>query len=325
MQRYKISWMQEKKMSKTQISKELGVDRSTIYRELDRNRNRNSKAYDPELAHQKYKKRMREKPKHIRFTDGMKQLARDKLALQWSPEQIVGWCRRLGIPMVSHETLYKWIYNARGRDSHLRDSLRHRGRKRQKRANNNNYRGLIPNRVDISERPSVVEERSRLGDIEVDTVVGRGRSGNLVTMLERTTGFLWAELVPTLETAVVCHAVIQRLLPFKGIIKTFTFDNGREFSRHHVVASVLEADCFFTRPYHSWEKGSVENANGLLRQYFKKGSSFSGLTQDDVQRACDLINHRPRKRFGFRSPYEMFLLYLHQQLGQHFTPLVLRL
>ena len=90
-------------MSKTQISKELGVDRSTIYRELDRNSNRNSKAYDPKLAHQKYKKRMREKPKHIRFTDEMKQLARDKLALQWSPEQIVGWCRRLGIPMVSHD------------------------------------------------------------------------------------------------------------------------------------------------------------------------------------------------------------------------------
>ena len=99
MQRYKISWMQEKKMSKTQISKELGVDRSTICRELDRNRNRNSKAYDPELAHQKYKKRMREKPKHLRFSDEMKQLARDKLALQWSPEQIVGWCRRLGIIM----------------------------------------------------------------------------------------------------------------------------------------------------------------------------------------------------------------------------------
>lgn len=325
MQRYKISWMLEKEMSKTQISKELGVDRSTIYRELDRNRNRNSKAYDPELAHQKYKKRMHEKPKHIRFTEKMQQLARDKLALQWRPEQITGRCRLEGVDMVSHEWLYQWIYKDKLLGGDLYLNLPRRGRKKQKRANKNDYRGLIPQRVDISQRPAVVEERSRLGDIEVDTVVGRGRSGNLVTMLERTTGFLWAELVPTLETGVVCPALIRQMLPFKGIIKTITFDNGREFSRHYVVASVLEADCFFTRPYHSWEKGSVENANGLLRQYFKKGSSFDCLTQDDVQRACDLINHRPRKRFGFRSPYEMFLLYLHQQLGQHFTPLVLRL
>lgn len=325
MQRYKISWMLEKEMPKAQISTEVGVSRSTVYRELDRNSNENSKVYDPKLAHQKYKKRMRKKPKRVRFTEEMKQLARDKLALQWSPEQIVGWCHRLGIDMVSHETLYKWIYSGRGKDSHLRDNLRHRGRKRQKRANKNSYRGLIPNRVDISERPPVVEERSRLGDIEVDTVVGRGRSGNLVTVTDRMSGMLWAELVPTMETDVVCPAVIRLLLPFKDIVKTITFDNGREFSRHYVVASTLDADTFFTRPYHSWEKGSVENLNGLLRQYFRKGSSFAGLSQDDVQRACDLINHRPRKRFAFRSPYEMFLLYLHQQLSQQFRPQVLRL
>lgn len=326
MQRYKISWMLERKTPKTQIANELGVNRSTVHREIDRNRNQNSRVYDPGLAHEKYKRRMHEKPKRIHFTDEMKQIAREKLEKeQWSPEQITGRCRLEGIPMVSHETLYRWIYGGRGPDSHLRDNLRHCGRKRQKRANKNDYRGLIPQRVDISQRPAAVDERSRLGDIEADTVVGRGRSGNLVTMTERMTGLLWAELVPTLETGIVCPAVIHQLLPFKDIVKTITFDNGREFSRHHVVSSVLEADCFFTRPYHSWEKGSIENANGLLRQYFKKGSSFANISQADVKRVCDLINNRPRKRFGFRTPYEMFLLYLHQQSGQQFTPDVLRL
>lgn len=325
MQRYKISWMLERKISNTQIANELGVCKSTVGRELDRNKNMKSGVYDAQSAHQKYKKRMHEKPKARRFTDEMKQLAREKLALQWSPEQIVGWCRLHGIPMVSHETLYKWIYGGRGPDSHLRDNLRHCGRKRQKRANKNSYRGLIPQRVDISQRPAVVDARSRLGDIEADTVVGRGRSGNLVTMAERMTGLLWAELVPTLETDIVCPAVIHQLLPFKDIVKTITFDNGREFSRHRAVASALDADCYFTRPYHSWEKGSIENANGLLRQYFKKGSSFANISQADVKRVCDIINHRPRKRFGFRTPYEMFSLYLHQQPSQQFTSKVLRL
>lgn len=170
-----------------------------------------------------------------------------------------------------------------------------------------------------------MDERSRLGDFEADTVVGRGRSGDLVTIAVRSTGLLLAELVPTLETDIVCPAVINQLLPFKDIVKTITFDNGREFSRHYVVATALDVECYFTRPYHSWEKGSVENANGLLRQYFKKDSSFAHLTQADVQRACDLINHRPRKRFGFHTPYEMFLLYLHKQFDQQFIPEVLRL
>lgn len=323
MQRYKLSWMLENKFSKTLIASELHVNRSTVHRELDRNGNKNTGVYDPKLAQQKYKKRMRKKPKSARFTDKMKALARDKLGQQWSPEQIVGWCRLHGVKMVSHETLYQWIYNGDGRD--LRDNLRHRGRKRQKRANKNSYRGLIPNRVDISERPSVVDERSRLGDIEVDTVVGRGRSGNIVTMVDRASGMLWAELVPTLEAGVVCPAVSRMLLPYRHILKTITFDNGREFSRHADIANALGTDNYFTKPYHSWEKGSVENANGLLRQYFKKGSSFHGVSKDDVQRAYDLINHRPRKRFGFRSPIEVFFLYLHQQNNHHLTPEVLRL
>lgn len=325
MQRYKISWMHDEKKSNTQIANELGVHKSTVGRELGRNRNQKSGVYDPQLAHQKYKKRMHEKPKRVRFTDEMKQLAKEKLEQQWRPEQITGRLRLKGVDMVSHEWLYQWIYRDKLLGGKLYLNLPHRGRKKQKRANKNDYRGLIPQRVDISQRPAVVDERSRLGDIEADTVVGRSRSGNLVTMTERKTGFLWAELVPTLETDVVCPAVIHQLLPFKDIVKTITFDNGREFSRHSLVSAALEAECYFTRPYHSWEKGSIENANGLLRQYFKKGSSFADITQDDVQRACDLINNRPRKRFGFRTPYEMFLLYLHQQLGQQFTPIVLRL
>ena len=326
MQRYKISWMLENNFSKTKIASDLGVSRSTVHRELRRNSNRKSRRYDPALAHEKYKKRMREKPKRVRFTDEMKQFAREKLVKkQWSPEQISGRCNLEGIDMVSHETLYRWIYSARGSDSHLRENLRHRGRKRQKRANKNDYRGLIPNRRDIAERPAEVDSRLRIGDIEVDTVVGRGRSGNIVTMVDRTSGFLWASLVPTLESSVVCRAVVQTLAPFKPILHTLTFDNGREFSHHQAVADALGTDNFFTKPYHSWEKGSVENANGLLRQYFRKGSSFLNLSHDDIRRVCLLINHRPRKRFGFRTPFEIFSIYLHHQFNLSPTPEVLHL
>ena len=325
LQRYKISWMREEEKSNAQIARALGVHRSTVGRELKRNSNAKSRVYDPELAQAKYKRRMREKHKRIRFTDEMKQLARDKLEQQWRPEQITGRCRLEGIDMVSHEWLYQWIYRDKLLGGKLYLNLPHRGRKKQKRANKNDYRGLIPQRKDISLRPSVVEERNRLGDIEIDTVVGRGRSGVIVSMVDRASGFLWAELVPTLETGVVCPAVTRMLLPFKGILKTLTFDNGREFSRHPDIAAALGTDNYFTRPYHSWEKGSVENANGLLRQYFKKGSSFEHLSRLDVQRACNLINNRPRKRFGFLSPYEIFCLYLHKQFNQPITPLVLRL
>ncbi len=326
MQRYKISWMLENNFSKTKIASELGVDRSTVHRELRRNGRKKTGVYDARFAHEKYRRRMREKPKRVRFTEDMKRIVRKKLTEeQWSPEQISGRCKLEGIDMVSHETIYRWIYNGRGRGSHLRENLRHRGRKRQKRANKNDYRGLIPGRVDISMRPAVVNERSRLGDIEVDTIVGSGRSGAIVTMLDRASGFLWAELVPTLETCVVFPAVTRQLTPFKGILKTITFDNGREFSRHSEIADALGTDNFFTKPYHSWEKGSVGNANGLLRQYFKKGSSFFNLTQDDIQRICRIINLRPRKRFGYRSPFEIFFIYLHHQFSQLFTPEVLRL
>ena len=325
MQRYKLSWMLENNFSKTLISKELGVCRSTVHRELKRNSNRQTKAYDPALAQQKYKKRMHEKPKRIRFTDEMKRLARERLELQWRPEQITGRCRLEGVDMVSHEWLYQWIYRDKLYGGKLYLHLPHRGRKKQKRANKNDYRGLIPHRKDISLRPGVVEERNRLGDIEIDTVFGRGRSGNIVTMVDRTSGFFWASLVPSLEASVVCDAIVRELLPYKNILKTLTFDNGREFSRHYLVSSILDSDSFFTRPYHSWEKGSIENSNGLLRQYFKKGSSFEGLTQDAVKRVCLLLNNRPRKRFGFLTPFEIFCLYLHQQSIQYFTPNVLRL
>ena len=131
-------------------------------------------------------------------------------------------------------------------------------------------------------------------------------------MVDRASGMLWAEFVPSLETGAVCHAVIRQLLPHKHILKTITFDNGREFSRHTDIARKLGTYNYFTRPYHSWEKGSVENANGLLRQYLKKGSSFDSLSQEFVQHICDLINNRPRKRFGFYSPIEIFCLYLHK-------------
>lgn len=299
-------------LKKTDIADVLHVHKSTITREFQRNSdyNRTGRYFFGIRAHRKTKKRYESRRGHRKFTPEMQTIARDYLErMQMSPEQIVGYCRKEGIEMVSHETLYQWIWADKKAGGSLHTNLRHRGRRHHKRGLSRKRRGVIPNRVDISERPKIVDRRSRFGDFEIDTIVGANRKQHILTFNDRACGRLWMrkQVVPTAGMA--ASMIIDALGPLAeaGLVKTITADNGLQFARHERVTEALGATVYFARPYHSWERGSNENTNGLIRQYIPKGTDFDTLTPEDILEIQERINKRPRKRLAFSSPNDIFV------------------
>lgn len=305
-QRYIISKLEQNHTNKY-IAEIIGVDKSTISREIKRNSDQRSGKYNFDLADRKAKKRQELKKRKEVFLPCQKGIIKYYLAeLQYSPEQIAGLYRRYKIPFISHETIYKWIWEEkkRGSKEKLHLHLRRKGRRRLKRGNKQDNRGIIKNRVDISERPIKVERRERFGDLEIDTVIGKNHKGALLTINDRKTGIVKIIKLEGKEANPLAYKTIKALLPYKDLIHTITADNGKEFAFHEKIASNLNILFYFARPYHSWERGSNENLNGLIRQYFKKGMDFSELTDEQIQEVEDKLNNRPRKRFGYLSPLE---------------------
>ena len=301
-QRYTIFLMRKEGKSQTEIAKAISVDKSTVCRELKRNSRPHGRQYDYREAHLVSQKRWKNARKRILLDEDMKAMIRGKLALFWSPEQISGFCRRSGIRCVSHESIYRMIYRDKEDGGSLYLQLRRRGRRYRKRGGKYQYRGTIPNRTDISERPAVVDRRERFGDLEGDLVVGSGQQGAIVTIVDRMTGYSWSAMLDGKRADGVADAVIAMLRPFRGLLHTITFDNGREFSSHEAIAEELGVQVFFARPYHSWERGTNENWNDLLRQFFPKGSSFEGVPPEKLPVCTYLINSRPRKKLNYFSP-----------------------
>jgi transposase, IS30 family len=184
--------------------------------------------------------------------------------------------------------------------------LRRKGRSYSKRGSLRDARGIIVGRVDISERPAVVEAKQRFGDLEIDTVIGKNHRGALLTINDRMTGMVWRQKLASKEAAPLTEKTIASLAEVKLLLHTITADNGKEFAQHATIAEKLGVSFYFARPYHSWERGANENTNGLIRQYFPKGSDFEDLTELEIQQAQDKLNARPRKRLGFLSPNEVF-------------------
>ena len=184
--------------------------------------------------------------------------------------------------------------------------LRHQAKPYRKRYGKNDYRGTIPGRVDIDERPAIVDEKIRLGDWEADTVIGKGHQGVLVTLTERVSKLNLVIPIVRKEAVLTKDAIIQALKPFAQWVHTITFDNGREFCRHMDIATALACETYFAKPYHSWERGLNENHNGLLRQYFPKNQALNQVDQDDANRALAGLNHRPRKKLNYKTPWEVF-------------------
>lgn len=217
------------------------------------------------------------------------------------PVQIAGRLLKIQGIKISHESIYKLIWHDKQRGGNLYIHLRHKAKKYNKRGAKKAGRGLIPGRVDIDERPHIVNEKLRFGDFELDTIVGANHQGAIVSAVDRATKFAKLILVSQATAEQVTQALKQALSPFKekNMIHTFTADNGKEFSRHADITKELHGNFFFAKPYHSWERGLNEHTNGLVRQYFPKGTDFTLLTQEQVLEVEYKLNNRPRKCLNF--------------------------
>ena len=289
-----------------QIAEAIGKSGSAVSREIGRNCDQRSGAYSADLAARKSAQRKKDKPKVVRFTAAMRTEVERQLAMKLSPEQIVGVARREGRHMVSHERIYQHIWQDKKRAGDLYKHLRTRGKRYRKRGAAKDSRGIITGRVDIDRRPAVVEKRKRFGDLEMDTIIGRKHKGAIVTINDRASGMLLMRKVPRKESSLVARVAIAALRKWKPLLHTVTSDNGKEFADHQRIADKLRLDFFFAKPYHSWERGSNEDLNGLIRQYIPKQTDFDTLSDEFIQHVQDQINQRPRKRFNFDTPINEF-------------------
>lgn len=300
-ERYQIQSFLKAGYTKKQIARELGRHPSTISRELMRNTG--LRAYRPQQA-QRLAEERKQQHRHVQITESTWENVEALLKLEWSPEQISEWLKQAGLQSVSPEWIYQYILGDKKVGGDLYTYLRCQ-KKRKKRYGSSNSRGQLKNRVSIDERPSIVDQRKRIGDWELDTVIGRLGGSVLVTAVERKTRFSVIALAPNKTAEAVKTALLEALTPLAAWIKTLTYDNGKEFALHEDIAKALNAKGYFAHPYHSWERGLNENTNGLIRQYVPKGTSMDGLTQNEVSNIMDRLNNRPRKCLDFRTPNQV--------------------
>jgi IS30 family transposase len=269
-QRYAISVMLKSKYRQKQIAEAIDKDKSVVSREIARNCDKRNGNYDADLAERKYEKRRDSKPKKVYFTAEIQEMVEDKLAKKYSPEQIVGVAKKEGVACVSHERIYQHIWKDKRKKGNLYDHLRTKGKRYRKRGAAKDSRGIIPDRVDISQRPKVVDDRERAGDLEIDTIIGKNHQGAILTVNDRASGLLKMKKLEGKSAQQLAMATIELLEDMKPFLNTITADNGREFAAHQTISKALEIDFYFARPYHSWERGANENLNGLIRQYIPK-------------------------------------------------------
>lgn len=219
-----------------------------------------------------------------------------------------------GISVV-HETIYRYIYTNKKNGGKLYKYLRHKNKKYHHRSNDYQARGTIIDRVMIDKRPKVVEKKNRIGDLEIDTVIGKNHKGALVTVVDRKSKFVLIKNVPSKEASVVTEALIEMIQPIKAITKTITSDNGKEFAYHKQVSAALNTNFYFANPYHSWERGLNEHTNGLIRQYLPKKSEFLNVSKEEIIIIQNRLNHRPRKVLNYKTPYEVFFNEMSKKLA----------
>ena len=301
-QRYQIHALLRMEHSQTEIGKFVGVHKSTISREVRRNRGK--RGYRPKQAH-RFSQARRKQAVQKQISTATWEKVDEKVQEDWSPEQISGWLRENTNITVSHEWIYQHIYMDKRTGGDLHKHLRCQ-KKRRKRVGDYDRRGKIPNQTSIEERPEIVDKRERIGDWEADTIIGAGQKGAIVTLVERKSRFTLLKQVSRRTAAAVEDAILDLLRPYQAVTHTITFDNGKEFTNHQTIAQKLQADMFFAHPYASWERGTNENTNGLIRQYFLKGSDFSSITDDQIVFVKERLNNRPRKCLDFQAPSVVF-------------------
>ena len=297
-ERYQIYALMKAGHDQTQIAKLLDRHKSTISREISRNRG--LKGYRPKQACAIASKRSEKCRNAATVPPWVAEQAACLLKLQWSPEQIAG-----KLP-VSHETLYRHVYSDKARGGTLWKNLRCQKQKRKRYAGGRDRRGQIPHRRPLSDRPVHIELRKQVGHWECDTVIGANHKGAIVTMVERKSGFSVIVKVSQKTSELVSRAIIEGLRPYMVRVITLTYDNGKEFAGHIQIDQALNSTSYFARPFASWERGSNENFNGLLRQYVPKKRSLNTVTDDEITMIQNRLNNRPRKRLGFKTPAEVF-------------------
>lgn len=298
--------------NQTQVAKEVGVHKSTISREFNRNITflRTSLGcwiYKPDYAQCYANDRRKAKRHYYKFTDEVSEFVRMKLLEDWSPEQISGYAKRWELFSISHERIYQFILEDKNEGGELYKHLRSKNKKYRKRYGSKKQSGPIKNRVSIDLRPKVVDEKSRIGDWEIDTIVGKGQKQAIVTIVERFSKYMVMKKLDHKSALITEKAVIALLAHHKDKLYTITADNGSEFANHKEISESLGIDFYFAHPYSSWERGLNENTNGLVRQYIKKGAEFTDVTDESLAIIAAKLNSRPRKALNYKSPNEVFI------------------
>lgn len=303
-QRYQIYAFMKAKFSQTDVAREIGVHKSTISRELKRNRG--LKGYRPKQAHSMAGDRREKALKFAKLTPPVVALIEELIRFDFSPEQVSGFLKLNYDFHISHETIYKHLLADKAKGGDLYKHLRHSHKKRKKRYGSQDRRGQIHGRVSIDKRPAIVDAKRRIGDWEIDTVIGARHKSALLTIVERKSKLTLIKKLTNKRADLVTDAAYDLLAPYKRKVFTITSDNGKEFAYHKKISNRLKTEVYFAHPYHSWERGLNENTNGLIRQYFPKSISFETITDDHIQMVMNRLNNRPRKTLGFKTPFEVF-------------------
>lgn len=306
-QRFQLETLLKTIQVQKDIARWIGVDPGTISREISRNSNG---VYDARKADAKNRQRRisaKSKTKKLFTDEFIHEYVDEKLKLYWSPEQISGRLKKDFEITICHETIYQFIYEEMPEwKNYLRQKKGKYRRRRGTREREKAREEAKKQRIDT--RPAIVEERSRIGDWEGDTIVGGERNTGIITHAERRSGYLLGDLFKRKNSELIREKIIARFEKISDKKKhTITYDNGTEFSEYELIGRKTKMEIYFANPYHSWERGTNENTNGLLRQFFPKKSLFATLTQKAVDNAVALINHRPRKRLDYLTPHEVFV------------------
>jgi len=309
-ERYTLGLLRSQGFSNAEIARITGRHRSTIGREFRRNCARHDGAYRPSKAQEKTNGRRSRSRRNGHFGESEWKLVETLLREKFSPEQISGWLELLDVLAISHQTIYTHIKRNRREGGKLWKHLRQPVRYRKRYATTEN-RGRLRCKPHISERPPSVEERRELGHWEMDIVIGSPDQHCIVTLVERVTGVTLIGKLRYRRAVDVNRRVIELIEAHPGLFLTITVDNGPEFHSYEDVENATGVNIFFANPYASWERGTNENTNGLIRQYLPKRKSMKRLTQDRCNAIAAALNNRRRKRHGFRTPLEI--------LSQHFT------
>lgn len=297
-ERYQIYILMKDGKNQSQIATLLNRHKSTISRELARNTG--NRGYRPRQACLLAEERSLGSRNAAQINSKDWDTAVTCLHKKWSPEQIAD---QVGI---SHETIYRHVYADKAAGGSLYQQLRCQKKRKKRYASGRERRGQIVGRRPISERPQHIEARSQVGHWEGDTVIGAHHKQAVVTLVERKSGYAVLSKVINKTADLVSGAIINKLAPMASLVKTITFDNGKEFAEHGRIDTALKSTTYFADPFASWQRGSNENFNGLLRQYIPKKRPLSTVTDKELSMIQEELNSRPRKRLGFKTPSEVF-------------------